>query len=226
MSTRHSTKPVRSVTIKRTGRYSRLALSARIWNRRLKELAEFKKKFGHCCVSILSKTHASLGGWVVMQRYVRRKGKLSAEQVQRLDELGFNWGATKQERWEATYKILMAYRQAHGHCRVSLANGDDGSLRRWVIKQCRARRQGQLSAEQVRKLDNLGFTWDRYQEHWETMLAALVEYKRTHGNCDVPAGWPPFPGLATWAAAQRKLGRRGTLPSKPEKAIEGTGFSV
>jgi hypothetical protein len=61
------------------------------WQRRLNELQEYKWRYGHCHVSTLSVTYARLANWVRCQRRARKLGKLSASQIQQLDQLGFTW---------------------------------------------------------------------------------------------------------------------------------------
>jgi hypothetical protein len=190
----------------------------------LEELAAFKKRHGHCRVPVASKDCSSLARWVVAQRYARRKGKLSAERVQRLDKLGFSWDVMKQERWETKYKALAAYRRAYGHCRVPVADRDCPSLAHWVSMQRHARRAGTLSAERVRKLDKLDFVWDGWEEQWTRMLGALVGYKKSHGDCDVRRDWRRNPGLADWVARQRRSDGRGTLPPERKKRLDALGF--
>jgi hypothetical protein len=230
MTTKHSKTPVRSAATKQAGS-SRPAHSAsdsrsQLWKRRWKELAAFRKKCGHCCISTVSKDHAGLAHWVVAQRHARRVGKLSAEYIQRLDKLGFSWNARDErdrERWESIYRDLSAYRRAHGHCRIPTSK-DYSRLRQWVIRQRVASRKGKLSADRIRKLCRLGFVWDQQEEQWKRMLAALVKYKKVHGNCEVPGGWPQNPKLAAWVNRQRKCDRRGTLLPDRKKRLEAVGF--
>lgn len=132
----------------------------RIWQRRLKELAAFKKKYGHCSVSTVSKTHASLGCWVRTQRGKRRRGQLSQGQIKALDELGFDWGMPhSNSTWESMYNALAAYWRARGQCRVSRSDKENVRLADWIKWQRRARRKGILSADRIRRLDELGFSW-------------------------------------------------------------------
>jgi len=231
MPTKHFTKSVRFAA---TGQVIKLQPArsdpvpiSRIWRQRLNELAAFKKKYGHCRVPVSTGDHSSLARWSVIQRYLRRKGKLSAERVRKLDELGFSWegrGEWNQANWESMYKVLTAYRRVHGHCRVPLSTRDYADLSQWVARQRRARRIGKLSKDRVCRLDQLGFVWERFGEQWEGMLAALAKYKKAHGNCDVPRDWPANPKLANWVITQRKFNRKGRLLSERKKRLEELGF--
>ena len=159
----------------------------------------------------------------------RRQGKLSAERVRRLDELGFPWDVLgeleqmRQAKWELMYEALVAHQRAHEH-RGLPDKEECFDLWQWVVRQRVARREGKLSAEQIRRLDKLNIVGIRYEEQWERMLAALVEYKKTHGNCNVPAGWPPNPKLAAWVNTQRTRNTKGKLSPQHRERLEALGF--
>ncbi len=225
-----STKQVRSAATKQAGRLhpaSSASVPARlIWRRWLEELAAFKKEHGHCCVSTLDERHFQLGNWVRTQRGRRKRGKLSEEQIGVLDEVGFFWDGHERYRvkWESMCEALAAYQRAHGDCQMPFSIADDSKLANWLVTQRCARRKGKLSAERVRRLDELGFVWDLLDERWERMFAALVKYKEAHGDCNVPAAWPPNPHLATWVRKQRTCHAKGTLPSNQRERLEALGF--
>ena len=123
------------------------------WEAKYEALVAYCRTHSHCRVP--SKDYSHLSKWVARQRVAKRKGKLSAERVRRLNKLKFSWGSRKEARWEAKYEALAAYQWAHGHCRVRSSTKDHASLARWVETQRRARRMGNLSAEQVRRLGAL-----------------------------------------------------------------------
>ena len=196
------------------------------WEAKYEALAAYRRTHKQCRVR--SKNCSPLSKWVARQRVARRKGKLSAEQVRRLDELGFPWDVqrrrvrTKPAAWESMYESLAAYRQTHGHCEV--AGTESLGLSRWIARQRAAKRKGNLTAGQVWRLNRLRFVWDRHEEKWEQMLAALVKYKKVHGNCNVPGTWPHNRKLAAWVNMQRNYGTKGTLPPHRRKRLETLGF--
>ena len=201
------------------------------WESMYKALAAFQQAHGHCRVSQVQSRgdRSPLARWVGGQRVARRRGKLSASRVRRLNALGFCWGArhTKERvGWESMYEALAAFQRARGHCRVpaSRRDKDRARLARWVFAQRNARRRDELTRERIRRLDKLGFAWDPWEEKWEKMFAALVKYKKTHGDCQVPAGWPPNPELAAWTRSQRSGASQGTLSSRRRKRLAQLGF--
>lgn len=65
-----------------------MTLLERKWHRNYGKLRKFKERNGHCNV----RRHGALGQWSLCQRLWMRKGKLSRQQIQALDKLGFAWG--------------------------------------------------------------------------------------------------------------------------------------
>ncbi len=57
------------------------------------------------------------------------------------------------------YQALVAFREAHGHCRVSRKCSVPG-LGTWAAAQRQAKQSGTLSQERTDRLDKLGFVWN------------------------------------------------------------------
>ncbi|EJK62012.1 hypothetical protein THAOC_17398, partial [Thalassiosira oceanica] len=125
------------------------------WNVRCDELAAYKAKHGHCKVPTGRKT---LGRWVNNQRSNYRKGKLSEKRIQKLEDLGFDWGTARgsQLPWDERFDALTEYQRAYGECNVPRGHETLGT---WVRDQRQLKKKGKLPKERVQKLDNLGFDW-------------------------------------------------------------------
>jgi len=59
-----------------------------MWDQKWRELRDWKEKAGHCNVSAKS---GKLGRWIAKQRDYYKKGMLSQERINKLNELGFQW---------------------------------------------------------------------------------------------------------------------------------------
>lgn len=65
---------------------------------RLKELAAFRKKHGHCKVPADYAKSPGLGKWVAQMRWQKKAGKLARETVRRLNAAGFCWQAREAKK--------------------------------------------------------------------------------------------------------------------------------
>jgi superfamily II DNA or RNA helicase len=131
------------------------------WERMFVELLEFKKKHGHVNVPQKSRKYPKLAAWVAKQRFDKKKKRaVLAGRADRLDELGFTWAFSPVATWEQRFDELVAYRQAHGDCKVPQHWKENKQLGKWVNTQRTQLKRGKLSAERKAKLDSIGFVWD------------------------------------------------------------------
>ena len=95
-----------------------------------------------------------LGFWVSNQRSRRRR--LSEEQIERLDQLGFVW-SPNEEAWEQGYRALEDYVEENGSVLVPQRYQNSGgfNLGGWVANQRQVK--GKLLEDQIERLDQLGF---------------------------------------------------------------------
>lgn len=67
-------------------------------------------------------------------------------------------------------------------------------------------------------------------DQWDLMFDMLLDYKKQHGDCNVPHSFPKNSGLGRWVKRQRyqyKLknqGKTSTMTEKRVKILERTGF--
>ncbi len=84
------------------------------------------------------------------------------------------------------------------------------------------RRKGTLSKVRVKKLEELGLVWNSISGFWDRMFAALVDYKRKHGHCNVPNKWRGNRQLASWVVNQRS--RRALLGEERIRRLDHIEF--
>ena len=152
------------------------------------------------------------------------RNHLPADRVQRLEALGFDWDPATRVRGKRCSRASSNIRKRRGHCNVPRNAGEgDDPLANWVHTQRQFRSRGQLTADRVRRLDALGFDWDPLSARTEEMFARLVEYKKLHGDCNVPRAGSDYQ-LWQWVANQRQFRRRDTLPPDRLQRLETLGF--
>jgi hypothetical protein len=61
------------------------------WMTIYKQLMEYKREFGDCCVPRGYKANPSLGGWVANQRWLFSRKSLPEDRIEKLKQIGFAW---------------------------------------------------------------------------------------------------------------------------------------
>jgi hypothetical protein len=187
------------------------------------ELELFKKQHGHCNVPQKWAENPKLGTWVLSQRRARKRGWLSAAQIDRLDDLGFNW-AFRASAFEGMYAELERFKERHRHCNVPQEWAENPKLGTWVRTRRDHERAGRLSAVQRARLDELSFDWEPYDAAWMAMLAELTRYKERSGHCNVPRRWVENPELGSWVNTQRTQKNGGKLTTLRKACLDELGF--
>jgi hypothetical protein len=118
-----------------------------------------------------------------------------------------------ESMWYKRYEELKEYVAEHGHSLVPRRYEKNESLGFWVCHQRQNFKNRQLggsssdfvlSRERIRKLDEIGFTWDVLEAQWFQRLQELKAYKQIHGDTLVPSGYSENPSLGDWVSNQRK----------------------
>jgi hypothetical protein len=113
--------------------------------------------------------------------------------------------------WEDLLSELANYRKIHGHCNVPQNDSENTKLANWVATQ---RNQYSLHLEGkasnmtiscFQELESLGFEWDSRDATWKYRLSELADYRKIHGNCNVPHNYSENSILANWVGNQRGI---------------------
>ena len=121
-------------------------------------LENYKGERGHCNVPYSYKPNPKLGLWCGSQRYLKNKGTLSDERLERLLGIGFDFDPIASH-WEAMFQALVAFKDEHGHCNVPGSYQPNPKLAKWCSWQRTNKRKGRLSEERVGLLEAIGFVW-------------------------------------------------------------------
>ena len=121
----------------------------------------------------------------------------------------------------------MAVKRFHareGHCHVATNHEEHGlTLGRWVNNQ--RSNKDSLFPERIERLNQLGFSWDPWNEAWETNFAALKRFHAREGHCRVTANHQEDGlKLGKWVHNQRKRTKHEQLPARIERLTQ-LGFS-
>ena len=124
---------------------------------------------------------------------------------------------THTERWEQGFAALSKFRRRKGHCRP-LRDHLEGKFKlgQWVITQRYLK--DDLSVERKKRLDAIGFVWNRRDDRWEQGFAALFTFMRREGHCRVPMRHHEGNfKLGDWVSTQRR--NRSELPALRKRRL-------
>lgn len=210
-----------------------------LWERRLSELLEFRRREGHVNVPRGSR----LGTWVANQRRLIGADAVAEHRLRLLRDAGVSWEGmaarrgAQQAAWDRMYGALRTFHRTTGHLDVPRGWSAEPTLAAWIATQRFLRKSGALAADRVAKLEALGFEWRRpaaaavderprspRAASWEQAVQALRDYRSQHGDCAVPARWPKNRKLAQWVANQRFLRKQGRLSRERIDELDRLGF--
>lgn len=159
-----------------------------------------------------------LGAWILNQRTAYAKEMLSQDQLGRLEEIGIYWGNRNDRQWNEVYGAAKRYFEANGNLDVPVAyvSPEGYALGKWVRRQQYAYRNPEksnaiLSQERIELLDAIGMQWEK-PDPWQHRYELAQEYKRCHGNLDIPAKYKTADGiwLSRWVYNQKRLLQSGS----------------
>jgi len=192
------------------------------WNEMFEKLVAYNITHGHCNIPQEWEKDKKLGNWVFNLRRAKRNGWLDERQISKLERIGFLWELPPYDAfWAKMYAALVEYNEAHGHYNPPLKCDENPQLGIWVGNQRNGRKKGKLSDDQIRQLNELGFSWAPRGDSWDSTYTLLVEYIKTHGHCNAPSD---FPVLGRWVNKQRQAVKLGTLTQDRIERLNAIGF--
>lgn len=128
------------------------------WDAMLEQLTEYKEKNeGSTNVPYNYEDNPKLGKWVGQQRQLKKSEKLSPERMEQLDAIKFQWEIREFTSWDTRYEQLTQYKSEHnGNIHVPQKHPQLGI---WVNNQRATYKQGMLSDDRTKRLEELGFVW-------------------------------------------------------------------
>ena len=230
----------RKATMKaaKSGRSQNISSAVRCnyWNEMMERLQAFQQDHnGSCDVPQRYRSDRQLANWVDNLRQRHRRGALSHDQQEQLEEIGFQWTTNRpqseKEKWNEMFSRLRFYQQQHnGSCNVPKRYKQDPKLANWVNFQRQSLKKGKLAQERQEQLQAIGFEWTTVRTKsestkWNEMFQRLLVYKKQHnGCCTVPQGYSQDPKLANWVYTQRRQCRKGVLAKDRTHQLDAIGF--
>lgn len=156
----------------------------------------------------------AVGRWLEIQRKVRagkRPGRLTEEQIAKLDKIGMVWKQRLTLAWEKGWESAKKYRDTHGDLMVPVRYRDKNgfALGEWIVYNRQRYFSHNLDPQRVERLSELGMVWDTMSQLWEQSYAAAAGItsstviSRCRSNISPPRGWHWASGWAASATAYK-----------------------
>jgi hypothetical protein len=134
-------------------------------------LQQFVEREGHVSprqthIEVLVGNEIQLGAWITSQRQLYKKSRLGTDMIKRFEELPDWIWDPYEAQFEQTFSALVQFVEREGRTNPSRDNievldGQEFRIGNWVVAQRQKYRRKQLSAEHIKKLEEIpGWIWD------------------------------------------------------------------
>lgn len=197
------------------------------WMFMYNELKDYKNKTGSIQIPKESQSHPNrpkLYNWIMVQRGSWKKGTLSEEQIDLLNQLGFLFNPY-EEYWFSSYAKLVTYYNCYGDTLVPKNSESDSELAAWVGTQRSLFKLGKLSPHKIRLLNKINFIWNVNDYLWDMKYEEYKKFITEFGLFKVPRGGE-YHSLAMWVKKQKAKIKNGFLDDDKLLRLKAIGFVI
>ena len=193
---------------------------------------EFFRKNGNLSVpdNYVSEDGFLLGRWLARKRVYYRKGRLSEEEIKRLESLHFvktPLSERKRKLWEKGYAHAEAFFKEHGTLRVGSRKCPDGyCLTYWLTVQRKSYKEGTLPEEYIQRLNKLNMPWDKVGAFWEEGFDHAKQYLEEFGDLRIPVQYVCPDGflLGGWITKRRLEYSTNVMTEEQIRRLDSLGM--
>ncbi len=201
------------------------SIKIRTWMKYYNLAKEYYEKHSDLAVhaKYVTKDGFNLGVWISSQRYSRKKGTLSQEQIDLLDNIGMSWHQFKN-KWDLGYDYALKYYEEYGNIDVPMGyeNYDGFKLGAWIATQRNKYRNSKLKPTQIQRLEKICIEWNPTKDAWNNAYINAKEYFEQQGNLLVSANYIAPNGfrLGAWLTSQRVKKKKGLLTNEQVSLLD------
>ena len=187
----------------------------------------------------------NLGWWLVRQRQMYKKSKLSKEREKLLEKIGMRFETRdNNEVWTRMYKLTETYFKKYGNLEISkkfkTLNGTDEdengyNLGVWLVRQRQMHKISKLSKERKDLLEKIGMRFETRDndEVWTRMYKLTETYFKKYGNLEIKQNFKTLNGidydengynLGQWQSCQRQMYKKSKLSKERKDLLEKIGM--
>lgn len=224
-----------------------LRLDLKSFEEGLCETIIYGKEFGDVNASLKYKTPEGykLGSWQREQKQLYKRNKLEPYMIDELEKIGFNWGIgvsknkdaktgntkttdLRYKAFEDGFQASLDYKEQFGYANapISYKTADGYELDYWQSRQRAKYKRRELTPDEIKRLEEIGFIWDSHKAEFEKRIQASLECRERLGDVNVPLDYktPSGYNLGQWQYSQRFAYRKGILADDRVMRLEEIGF--
>jgi len=210
------------------------------WDTMYLKAKKYYEEYGNLLipVSYMSKDGYGLGRWIRTQRVSRKQyEKAYPERIKKLDEISMVWEPVLQNKWLRNYELAKEYYKSNNNLTIpndyevnildSKGNENKIKLGIWLSSQRDSLAKGRMSEKKKQLLDEIGMSWDRFEDKWEIGFNEAKKYREEIGDINFVS--PDYEGedgfnLNRWLHTQRERNRNGKISDDRKQRLEELGF--
>ncbi|MFK5982845.1 MAG: Helicase associated domain protein [Flavobacteriaceae bacterium] len=172
-----------------------------------------------------------ISNWVALERGKYKNNKLKDWQIEKLENIGFQWVMTgirnlnKADDWLEKLALLEDYKSEFGDCNVSqtLKNPKYQGLGKWLNDQRTSykRKRKFLTKDRIELLEDMRVVWDMDVFNFEKLIKELLDYKNEFGDFNISSNYKPNPNLGNYVY---RLKTKGTKQDWKIEKLHKIGF--
>ena len=197
----------------------------------IQETLRYKKQHsGNPNAPIYFKTSRGykLGQWQFSIRQRYKKGRLSSDNIQKIEEIGFLWNPYERD-FEDGFQATLKYKEANSgnaNAPTKYVTTEGFKLGSWQDSQRQFYKKGKINRDRINRLEKIGFKWNLIEEAFEEGFIETIRYKEQFGTPNAPRSYKTVEGymLGGWHGMLRQLYKKGNLPSDRIRRLEEIGF--
>ena len=187
----------------------------------------------------------NLGYWLINQRQMYKKGKLSKERIELLKQIGMRFEIVHNiVDWAEMYMLAEIYFKKYGSLEIKqnfkTLNGIDYdengyNFGIWLTNQRQMYKKGKLSKERIELLKQIGMRFETRDndEVWNQMYMLAELYFKEYGNLEIPSKFKTLNGtdedengynLGVWLVRQRQMYKKGKLSPERKELLNQIGM--
>jgi len=125
------------------------------------------------------------------------------------------------------FEETLRYKKQHGNANAPrrYKTPEGFHLGSWQGHQRKYFINGKLKQDRIKKLKEIGFVWEVFEDAFNKGFEETLRYKKQYGDANAPRNYKtPGCNLGSWQSEQRKNFRNGKLEPDRIKKLEEIGF--